>query len=229
MKRCFLVLILSLIGCNGYEPIATDGALIQLDFERSLGNIGSAAILGQSHDGEPEFSRGKHGEALFSLGDGRWVEFETAETISTKNTIEISFDFRRANWVNPYKKGSATQTVAVISGVSPTKISHISFNIANGSNPNLQTAFVDTDGKKHRLRSKQGLVESDWHNVRLRVNQQAKETELYLDGARVDSIKAVPTVIHNGFDRIKLGTWHKKNQAYRGEIDNFLVLEANTP
>ncbi len=229
MKRCLLVVVLTLIGCNRYEPIATDGALIQLDFERSLGNIGSVAILGQSHDGEPEFSRGKHGQALFSLGDGRWVEFEIAEAISTRNTVEISFDFRRADWVNPYKKGSVTQTVAVISSVTPTKISHISFNIANGSDPNLETAFADTDGKKHRLRSKQGLGESDWHNVRLRVDQQANVTELYVDGVRVDSIKAVPNVIHNGFDRIKLGTWHKKNQAYRGEIDNFLILEANTP
>ena len=229
MKRCFVVLVLTLTGCDSYEPIATYGALIQIDFERSLGSLGSAAISGQSHDGEPEFSRGKNGEALYSLGDGRWVEFETAETISINNTVEISFDFRRADWVNPYKKGSATQTVAVISSVSPKKMSHISFNIANGSNPNLQIAFEDTDGKKHRLRSERGLVENDWHNVRLRINKQAKETLLYLDGVRIDSLKAVPSVIHNGIDRIKFGTWYKKNQAYRGEIDNFLILEANTP
>jgi hypothetical protein len=113
--------------------------------------------------------------------------------------------------------------------VSPTKISHISFNIANGSSPNLQIAFEDTGGKKHRLRSEQGLVENDWHNVRLRINKQAKETLLYLDGERIDCIKAVPTVIHNGIDRIKFGTWYKKNQAYRGEIDNFLILDPNTP
>ena len=229
MKRCFVVLVLTLIGCDSHEPIATDGALIQIDFERSLGNLGRAATSGQSHDGEPEFKRGKNGEALYSLGDGRWVEFETAETISISDTVEISFDFRRADWVNPYKNGSGTQTVAVISSVSPTKISHISFNIANGSSPNLQIAFEDTGGKKHRLRSEQGLVENDWHNVRLRINKQAKETLLYLDGERIDRIKAVPTVIHNGIDRIKFGTWYKKNQAYRGEIDNFLILDPNTP
>ncbi len=56
-----------------------------------------------------------------------------------------------------------------------------------------------------------------------------KETLLYIDGERIDCIKAVPTVIHNGIDRIKFGTWYKKNQAYRGEIDNFLILDANTP
>lgn len=229
MKCCFVVLVLTLTGCGSYEPIATNGALIKFDFENSLGNLGSAAISGQSHDGEPEFKRGKNGDALYSLGDGRWVEFETAETISIINTVEISFDFRRADWVNPYKKGSGTQTAAVISSVSPTKISHISFNIANGSNPNLQVGFEDADGKKYRLRSEQGLVESDWHNVRLRINKQAKETQLYLDGVRIDSIKAVPTVIYNGIDRIKFGTWYKKNQAYRGEIDNFLILESITP
>jgi len=36
-------------------------------------------------------------------------------------------------------------------------------------------------------------------------------------------------VIHSGIDRIKFGTWHKKNQAYRGEIDNFLIRVASTP
>ncbi len=225
MKRCFVVLVLTLTGCSGLEPTATDRALIRIDFESNLGSLGSAAISGQSHDGEPEFNMGKNGQALFSLGDGRWVEFESAETISIDNTAEISFDFRRADWVNPYRNGSGTQTAAVISNVSPRKISHISFNIANGSNPNLQVAFDDIDGKKYRLRSEQGFVEDDWHNVRLRINTQAEETLLYLDGIRIDSIKAVPIVIHNGIDRIKFGTWYKKNQAYRGEIDNFLILE----
>lgn len=229
MKRCFVVLVLTLTGCGSYKPIATDDVLVRIDFERSLDSLGSAAISGQSHDGEPEFNKGKNGEALYSLGDGRWVEFESAETISINNTVEISFDFRRADWVNPYKNGSGTQTAAVISSVSPKKISHISFNIANGSNPNLRIAFEDTEAKKQRLYSEQGLVENDWHNVRLRINTQAEETLLYIDGVRIDSINAVPTVIRNGIDRIKFGTWYKKNQAYRGEIDNFLILEANTP
>lgn len=229
MKRCFVVLVLTLTGCASFKPIATDGALIRIDFERSLGSRGSAAISGQSHDGEPEFHKGKNGAAFYSMGDGRWVEFETAETVSINNTVEISFDFRRADWVNPYRKGSGTQTAAVISSVSPKKISHISFNIANGSNPNLQIAFEDTEAKKHRLSSEQGFAENDWHNVRLRVDKQAEETLLYLDGVRIDSVKAVPTVIRNGIDRIKFGTWYKKNQAYRGEIDNFLIIEANPP
>lgn len=229
MKRRLVALALTLTGCGSYEPVAIDGALIQIDFEGSLVSLGSVEIMSRSRDGEPEFKKGKNGKALYSLGDGRWVEFETVETISIDNTIEISFDFRRADWINPHKKGSATQTVAVISNVSPMKISHISFSIVNGSNSKLHVAYEDAAGSKFRLHSKHGLAEMEWHQVRLRIEKQSVETILYIDGERVDSTKSVPTVIRNGIDRVKFGTWHKKNQAYRGEIDNFLIHEASSP
>lgn len=121
MNRCFVVLALILTGCDSDAPIATDGALVQFDFESNLGNIGSVAISGQSHDVEAEFTADKYGNALFSLGDGRWGEFETDETILVSNTVEISFDFRRTDWVDPYKNGSGTQTAAVISSVGQPK------------------------------------------------------------------------------------------------------------
>ena len=95
----------------------------------------------------------------------------------------------------------------------------------NGSNPNIDVSFESADGQKYRLRSPQGFKESDWQNIRLSVNSGTNETHLYLGDAQIGSASAVPAVISNGIDRIKFGTWHKKNQAYRGEIDNFLVAE----
>lgn len=230
MNRCFVVFVLAMVGCESNTPlIPARDPLVHFNFEGDLGNIGSVAISGQSYDGEAEFADGKYGNALFSLGDGRWVEYSVDNTISLNSYVDISFDFRRADWVNPYKNGSGTQTAAVISSVDPSRITHISFNISNGPNPNLQVAFRNAAGKRYRLRSDQGFDENDWHNVKLRVDKQDEETRLYIDDVQIDYVGAVPTVIENGIDRIKFGTWYKKNQAYRGEIDNFLIIETAAP
>lgn len=232
MKRLLVALVSIICGCDSrapdvYEPIAAEGALVQLDFEASLETLGSAPIVGEAHGGDAQFDDGISGKALYSVGDGRWVYFETVSTITIGNAVNIAFDFKPAEGINPNRKGRGTQTVAVISSASPAKIWHISFNVLAGSrNPYLYVNFDDTDGNKYKLRSKDGSVGTDWHNVQLHIDRQAQETKLYIDGALIDSETAVPTVVDNGIDRIKLGTWHKQNQAYRGHIDNFAISEA---
>lgn len=223
MKHGYIALVLILAGCSTPEPPVIESASVQLNFENNLVNLGSATVRDQAHDGSAEFAESKTGDALFCPGDGRWIEFETKDKILFDSTGEISFDFRRDDWINPYKKGSATQTAVVVSSRTPERIWHISFNIANGPKPILSVAFKDAQGQTHRLHSKNGLEATQWHHVGLRF--QDGKSQLYVNGNLDASEKAEPAVLLNGIDRIKVGTWHKQNQAYRGSIDNLVIRE----
>lgn len=228
MKRRFAVLALCLTACEPYEPVAIPDAAVQLAFEKDLDNLGSAALEGIAENGRARFKKSTTGKALYTLGDGGWAEFNAPETIALGDIVEISFDFKPANWINPYEKGRTAKTIAAVSSRGPERIRHIIFNISRGSNPHIHVYFDDAEGTKFRLRSEPGSVTTGWHSVRMRIDREAGETRLSLDGAEIASANAVSAVMNHGVDTIKLGTWHKQNQAYRGHIDNFIIRPGRT-
>ena len=220
-----LGLALMLPACDAYEPTLIRDAVVQLSFEKDLSNIGGATISLKAHDGKAVFRKSETGSALFAQGDGSWVEATSATHLMFGDVVEVSFDFNRANWTNPYKAGSATQTLVAISGRGEGKIQHLAFNISAGAVPLLYVVVEGADGKNHRLTSPAGAVSSGWRQARLKVDKQAERVSFYLDNTLVAESDVIPAVLQNGIDRIKFGTWHKKNQAYRGHIDNFVIRE----
>ena len=203
------------------EPIP--GAQVQLAFENNLENLGSARISGEIHDGEMTFADGKTGTAHFAQGDGSWLEVSTQDRDLQGQVIEISFDFKAEDWTNPYKKGSASKTMAAVSGKHPGKIRHVSISLTSGDKLSVSVWMEDQNGARDRINSPTGSVTFDWHQVKLEIDREGRRTNLYLDGEMMGSSDIIPAVVELGFDRIKLGTWHKKNQAYRGLIDNFVI------
>lgn len=223
MLRKLTALTLALAGCGAYEPTPIANADVQLVFEKSVDNLGETQLAGESHDGNLRFARSETGRAYFSEGDGRWLEYETNAPIAADDSVEISFDVNRTDWTNPHEQGRAARTVAVISGRSEKRIHHISFNFEGGSEPKFYVSFDDADGGKHRLTTENGLAPNQWRNIRLRINTKEGVSDLLVDGVAAASVSATPMALETGVSRIKLGTWHKKNQAFRGRIDNFII------
>lgn len=219
------LIALPVYACDSYEVTPVTDAVVHLPFEATLDNVGPASMTVEAHDGKAAFKKGKTGRALFAQGEGGWVEAAPAEKLMLSDVVEISFDFNRADWTNPYKAGSATQTLVAISGRSEKKIQHLAFNISTGSVPSLYAVIEDADGENHRLAAPAGAVSPGWHRARLYVDRRAGRASFYLDETLVAEEEVTPAVLINGVERIKFGTWYKKNQAYRGRLDNFVIRD----
>ena len=214
-----------LLSCEAYEPTGDPNAFLQLPFEGNLENIGGATIEGAAYDGKTSFKRGRQGKALFTKGDGSWIEYRTPQKIVVGDVVEISFSFKRSKWSNSYVAGSSAKTIAAISGKGAEKIQHVIFNISSGDEPSMYIYIEDQDGNRERLRSEPGTVSMGWHSAKLVVDKPAGTSSFFLDDRLSATADIVPAVLINGFDSVKLGTWHKKNQAYRGRIDDFVIRD----
>ncbi|MBG6201535.1 hypothetical protein IWQ48_002673 [Labrenzia sp. EL_13] len=203
-----------------------EGAYVQLGFEGTVDTIGEIDLHPQSVDGKAVFSTGKTGQAYFAQGDGRYVEIKTPDVISLSERVDISFDIKAEDWTNPYEKSAPVKTVAVVSGKSGDRIRHVIFNLSNGEEPVLSVAMEDVTGSKARLASGPGAMTLNWHQVRLVIDRTSEKTQLYLDGALVTETGIVPAVVSHGMDRVKIGTWYRRNQAFRGLLDNFVIRDA---
>jgi|GEM_PF-6162455 len=213
-------------GQEPYTPSAIEGAYVHLAFEDTLETIGSARVAPQARDGDAVFAPGPTGYAYHAQGDGGHLEITTSDLAVLSEKVEISFDLKAEDWTNPYKKGAPIKTLAVVSGKSGDRIRHIVFNLSNGNEPILSVALQDKTGAKDKLKSSPGEVTMDWHHVRLVVDQTSETSELFLDGELVAKSEIVPSVVSDGVDRVRIGTWHRQNQAFRGLIDNFVIRDA---
>lgn len=219
-----LLFAVFLAACDGYTPEPVADAVIQLPFEDDLSNLAPLALRGEAHDSRAAYADSETGTALETFGKGGWIEIHPEEPVRIRGSMEVSFDFKRADWINPYKSGSASQTMVHLRGRSPKKIVHLTFGIRPGNEPAL-TAFIEgTGGQKHRFRARKPLT-LGWHTARLLFDADAKQVTLFLDDEKVDSVSTTPLVYTAGIDRIKFGTWFKKNQAYKGLIDNFVLRD----
>ena len=105
-------------------------------------------------------------------------------------------------------------------------MNHLSFGFKPGASLYFYVTFRDSENKYHTIRSREGTVRFAWHEVKLRVHMNAGVTILYFDGYLVGQKSVVPVALSNGIDGIVFGTWYKKNQAYRGLIDDFVIRES---
>lgn len=225
MRRALFIIVLAM-ACSRYEPAPVDGAVVQLAFENRIENLGEAdleeAVLQQG----ATFRKGAAGRALFTRGNGGSVELNTLRPIRFFGGTAITFDFKRENWENPYKAGSGTQTLVVVTGRTPDRLEHIAFNASPSPSGNLYVRFNDAEGGKHSLSGGDGSASvGRWRNVSLRVDRGRNTTEFLINGKVVDTVEASPVLLEHGLSRIKLGTWFKKNQAYRGYLDNFVISD----
>lgn len=225
MKRIICCLLVFALGaCNAYDPVIVENASVQLAFERDLNNLGDASLSASAEDGKAKFKSSPTGKAFFAEGDGRWVEITADESLSFGALTQISFDLKRADWKNPYGPGSSSQTPLVLTGRTTDRLEHIIFNTSSVTDSRLYVSFKDVDGEKQALSTSNGATKAGrWRHIALLIDRGAGTTQLQIDGETAASVDAVPVLTEYGIQRIKLGTWHKQNQAFRGWIDNVVI------
>jgi hypothetical protein len=63
-----------------------------------------------------------------------------------------------------------------------------------------------------------------WLHAALVYDPSDTSLQVYLDGVRADRARGAPAPDMT-WRRLRLGTWHKANQAFRGEIDEIEVYD----
>ena len=221
------VLLLAALLYTWFASERAPRTLVHLTFEDSLDNSAAIGLAGGARESRARYAAGKTGKALETLGKGGWIEIEPLEPATFRGSMEISFDFKRADWTNPYVAGSLSQTMVDLQGRTPDRIIHFSFGLSmsNRSDPQLVVYVQSGDGEGHRLRAKKRPVTLGWHNVLVTFDRESEALSLYLDDHLADRIEMTPALHTAGIERMQFGTWYKKNQAYRGLIDNFIVRD----
>lgn len=186
---------------------------------------------------------GRVGTGLFVGGNGDWLEVETPGGYDTSRGLTLEFWMKRENWINPYIKGSRTQTVATLELEREWKgrpeVRHIAFSLQLSA-PGEQNE-ARARGRVRELRPEQynfrpqalvgdvrltplrsvAVPAGRWTHVAIVYDRLVFDRmRLYVDGKLV--ARAVPWGSAPGFAdlrTLRIGTWVERNGAYRGMVD----------
>jgi hypothetical protein len=192
---------------------------------------------------------GRVGAGLFVGGNGDWLEIEPPRGYNTSHGLTLEFWLKRENWINPYAKGSRTQTVASLELEGDWKgrpeIRHIVFSLQLIAPRDLVEVKESRRGPGRELRPEQfsfrpeamvgtvrlaplravAVAADRWTHVAVVYDRFVLDRmRLYVDGRLV--ARAVPWGSAPGFADVRtlrLGTWVERNGAYRGMIDEVKV------
>ena len=197
--------------------------------------------LARVHGDEILPRAGKQGNGLFVGGSGDWVEIDAPRGFDTGHGLTLEFWMKRDNWVNPYAKGSRTQTVAIVDVEREYK-----------GHPEMRQLSFSMELSVPRERAKDPKLRADYYifrptarvgEVRLAPASPVKiaadrwthiavvydrflidRMRLYVNGQLV--ARALPFGAAPGFADIRalrVGTWYERNGAYRGMVDEMKV------
>ena len=211
-----------------YTPTPDPRAYLQFAFEGNLDTLAPTPVEASVIDGDLVYGEGTTGQTFAAQGDGSALVITTRDLYDLAEVVEITLDFRPEAWTNPHKGSAAVQTMVVLSGRSGEKLRHLTIDLPAHTSPEFRVTFEDIEGAKHTLTTPAADFELEWHNVRIRANRASGRTEVFLNGTSIGTLEALPSGITHGIDTIKLGTWFRQNQAFRGQIDNLIIRDASS-
>ena len=121
------------------------------------------------------------------------------------------------DWNNPHSSGAGGKILATLDGVT-LKLS----NVRSAKNGKWKlTGYVGKSDGQVRVFDKIHEIPSDlWMHAAIVYAPSISKVQLYLDGTLVDEQGDVHPKFYDKFvNPFKVGTWFKKNEAYRGYID----------
>jgi hypothetical protein len=214
------------------QPIAP---VVFLSFDRRFPSDG---YLVRMNGKEVLARQGHSGMGLFTGGNNDWLDLETPRGYHTGHGLTLEFWMKRENWVNPYARGAASQTVVAVDVEREFKgqpeMRQIAFYLElhdtrREAPKKRDTAFAayqywpqaragDTKLKPlHPV----AIPADRWTHVAIVYDRfLIDRLRLYIDGHLV--ARAVPWGSDPGFADIRamrLGTYQERNGAYRGMID----------
>ena len=202
--------------------------VVFLSFDR---RFPSDEYLSYPHGDEVVARPGLRGMGLFIGGNEDWLDVQAPRGYDTAHGLTLAFWMKRENWVNPYVKGSRSQTIASVEVEREWKgrpeIQAITFSLTRDRRPesfNFGPSARVGDVRLAPLRAS-NVPPGIWTHVAVVYDRFLFDRmRLYIDGKQV--ARAVPWGSTPGFADIRglrIGTWAERNGAYRGMIDEVKV------
>ena len=212
------------------RPPAYGGALpiLRLSFDDGFDDEGPLRLQAEVSGDEVRLVPGMSGSALFVGGTEDWLDLPLSSTLSFERGFTLELWFRRAHWENPYRGGSGWQTLAALTTDASLSIT------APGCPLHKPWALHGTVSRRNKeagenehanaLSSPGSVPAGRWIHAALVHDPVEASLSLYLDGVLADRAKGAPPPDMT-WRRLRLGTWYKANQAFRGEIDEVEVYD----
>jgi len=189
---------------------------------------------------------GRVGVGVFVGGNGDSLEVQTPKGFDTSHGVTLEFWMKRESWINPYAKGSRTQTVASLELEGDWKgrpeVRHIAFSLRLIAPRELPSPIRERGrGALREPRPEQfsyrpeaifgsvrvaplrsiAIPAERWTHVAIVYDRFLFDRmRLYVDGKLV--ARALPWGSAPGFAdlrTVRIGTWVERNGAYRGMVD----------
>lgn len=209
------------------EPAPRSGPppVIQLPFDRGYDDEGPHRLKGKPEGNEIRLAAGRSGRALFIGGTEDWLDYPLPAPLQFPRGFSLELWLKREDWENPYRGGSGWQTVASLATGASLSITAPGCPLHK---PWALEGFVSrhSGGREHaRAHSKGWSVPAGrWVHAALVYDPAERALIVYLDGREADRALGAPEPELN-IRQIRLGTWYKANQAYRGLIDEVEIYD----
>ena len=188
---------------------------------------------------------GHLGTGLFVGGNGDYLDVEAPSGFDTSHGLTLEFWMKREDWINPYLKGSKSQTVASVEVERERRgrpeVIQVGFSLELSvprERSRERSRELDRKPENYSFRPQARIGEvrlvpsgsmkiapERWTHVTIVYDRFLFDRmRLYLDGRLV--ARAVPWGRGPGFSDIRMlriGTFSERNGAYRGMVDEVKV------
>ncbi|HEY8240339.1 MAG TPA: LamG domain-containing protein [Kiritimatiellia bacterium] len=227
LRACSCLVLLACCAAADGPPV------LHLPFEGSLAGGGREDFSAKPFGDGVSYDGGVAGQCLFVDGSGDWIDVELEDRVRLQGGGTLALWFKRDDWENPYKGGSGWQTIAHLDGMgvnltAPGCPLHEPWAI-EGSVERWST----NGGTSVTARTAGGFVRPDaWHHVAVtfdaasaRAPHGGGRARLYVDGKLQETQDNAPVPTEKMVNPLRIGTWFKSNQAFRGWIDEVKVYD----
>jgi hypothetical protein len=198
--------------------------VVNVSFDKDINDSGPYKLKSKIIGDEIYRNKGLKGSALFVGGTEDWLDIPLDERIILDSGFSTEIWFKREDWSNPYKGGSGFQTLASIAGDIVLDVT------AEGCALVDPWALVATVSHYNQKAKESEVVRAHtppdviaankWNHAAAVYDPSESSLTLYHNGQIVEQAWGVPFPRFN-IRNIRLGTWFKANQAFRGQLDEF--------
>lgn len=223
-------------GCAAGKGIERDRGMLEerapvvsLPFDGSLEDVGPFTYAPRAYGDEVTFGPGVKGQSVFIGGSGDWINVPVDRRVDISKGATLELWLKRDDWINPYRGGSGTQTVATLNtmGINIPAMGYPQWSIAGYVRQRVIHADQTPSLKLVRLRSAPGIIRPHvWYHVALVYDARSAVARLYLNGQLVSEEGNVSVPLQRKTHALRLGVWSTPaNQAYRGHIDEVKLYD----